>query len=392
MNVGVFIKSRNEKEGGGYTITYDILDTLLKNTKLINYRLYFVIINELPKKIEDLLKKKKIKYINIIELNSLSKFKNLLFCKFSFFLKFYNLLNLNKAHNFFKKNYVDIIWPISSELRYPFSIPYFFTVWDLQHKSIPEYKEVGSFTTKFYREHLIKSNLAASEYVITGNKSGKDEILKYYKIKKNKIILNSHPTPSWAFQKKTININFLRKKKIKNYFLYPANFWEHKNHLNLIKGFCIFNEKHNNKYQLVLVGNIVDKNIYKKIDNLIKEKKIQSSVKILGYVARPNLLELYDSCIALTYLSVSGPENLPPLESFARGKPVLHSNFKGAKEQLNNFPVYVNYRDPNSIALGMKKIIKKNKFSKTYKKFSKSKSTKNYISKINKSLIKFGNK
>ena len=30
-------------------------------------------------------------------------------------------------------------------------------------------------------------------------------------------------------------------------------------------------------------------------------------------VDRKDLLTLYDNCLALTYLSVSGPENLPPL-------------------------------------------------------------------------------
>ena len=31
MNVGIFLKSREQEEGGGYTITYDILETLLNN-------------------------------------------------------------------------------------------------------------------------------------------------------------------------------------------------------------------------------------------------------------------------------------------------------------------------------------------------------------------------
>jgi glycosyltransferase involved in cell wall biosynthesis len=79
----------------------------------------------------------------------------------------------------------------------------------------------------------------------------------------------------------------------------------------------------------------------------------------MGFVDRKDLLTLYDNCIALSYLSVSGPENLPPLEAFARGKPVLYSNFKGAKEQLKNYPLYVNYKNPLDIAKGMKIILMK---------------------------------
>ena len=60
---------------------------------------------------------------------------------------------------------------------------------------------------------------------------------------------------------------------------------------------------------------------FSKIKEFIVSRKIQNHVRILGYVDRKDLLTLYDNCLALTYLSVSGPENLPPLEAFARGKP-----------------------------------------------------------------------
>jgi hypothetical protein len=388
MNVGVYLKSRKESEGGGYTITYDILNALLNNPKLINHKLYFVIINYLPEKIKNILKKKKINYININESNIVLKIKNFIFSNFTTILKIYYYLTLDKANNFFKKNNVKVIWSISSELRYPFSIPYFFTLWDLQHRTISEYKEVGSFLTKFYREQLIKENLIKSKYILTGNKIGKKEILKYYNVNKNKIILNNHPTPTWVYKKNNKKKSFLIKNKIKNFFLYPANFWSHKNHLNLIKGFYYFNKENNNDYQLVLVGNIVDRNIYKKIVNFVNEKSMQSSIKIMGFVDRKDLLTLYDNCIALTYLSVSGPENLPPLEAFARGKPVLYSNFKGAKEQLKNYPLYINYKNPLDISKGMKIILEKKKISKTYIKFAKTRCTKKYINKINSILKK----
>ena len=58
MNVGIIIKSRNSTEGGGYTITYDILDALIENSKLIKHKLFFVVINDHDKEIENKLKKK----------------------------------------------------------------------------------------------------------------------------------------------------------------------------------------------------------------------------------------------------------------------------------------------------------------------------------------------
>jgi hypothetical protein len=380
MNVGIFLKSRNLTAGGGYTLTYDILTTLLENLKSYKCNFFFVFVNNIPKEIEILLKKNKIKYINIFEIEAIDKIKNFFFSKFFLFLKIYNFLNLNKTENFFRKNYVDFIWPLSSELRFPFSIPYIFTLWDLQYKTIPEYKEVGSFFIKTYREQLVRVNLAQSKYIITGNRFGKKEILKYYNINKNKIILNCHPTPSWILNIK--KSNFHKKKKLNNFFLYPANFWSHKNHLNLIKGFSIFNSIKKNKFKLILVGNIVDRHNFKKIQKFIMKDKVNSYVKIFGFVKRKTLANLYDNCVALVYLSVSGPENLPPLEAFARGKPVLYSNFEGSKDQLKNLPIYVDHFNPTDIARGMNLILKKKIKSNKLINFAKSRNTKKYINKI----------
>ena len=110
----------------------------------------------------------------------------------------------------------------------------------------------------------------------------------------------------------------VNKLKLKNYFIYPANFWSHKNHLNLLKGFNLFIKKQNKEFQLVLVGNIVDKKVYLELIEYIKKNNLKK-YKDFRFCKREELLELYDNAIALTYLSVSGPENLPPLEIFARG-------------------------------------------------------------------------
>jgi glycosyltransferase involved in cell wall biosynthesis len=67
--------------------------------------------------------------------------------------------------------------------------------------------------------------------------------------------------------------------------------------------------------------------------------------------------------LALVYSSYAGPENLPPLEAMARRKPIICSNYPGAKEQLKNIPFYFNPNNPSSIAKALDKflLIKKNK-------------------------------
>ena len=389
MNLGIVIKSRNSKEGGGYTITYDILDALIKNSKLINHKLFFVIINDYNKEIENKLKKKKFNYFKYFENNKILKIKNFFFSKYSFINKFFNFFGFNKIEKYFMENNVKMIWPVSSEMRYPFDLPYIFTVWDVQHKTIPQYPEVGSFLIKTYRDQIFKSNFNKAKYILFGNKSSYKIASKFYKCNKEKIFFNCHPTPSWALTKKSFKINnFFKKKKIKNFFIYPANFWMHKNHLNLLKGFNIFQINKKKLYQLILVGDVKDKKLYHKIKTFIKENNIQKNVKILGHVTREELLILYDNCLGLIYLSVSGPENLPPLEALARGKPVLYSNFFGSFEQLKNNAIYINHFNPRNIATGIEKLSKIKGSSQKRKRYAKSRTALGYIKKINSILNK----
>ena len=58
MNVGIILRTRNPNEGGGYTISYDIIYSLLKKKNLIRHKLFFIIINDKSKSFEKLLKKK----------------------------------------------------------------------------------------------------------------------------------------------------------------------------------------------------------------------------------------------------------------------------------------------------------------------------------------------
>jgi len=51
-----------------------------------------------------------------------------------------------------------------------------------------------------------------------------------------------------------------------------------------------------------------------------------------------------------------GPENLPPLEAFALGCPVIASNVSGANEQLGDAALLVDPKCPKEIAQAIKNL------------------------------------
>jgi glycosyltransferase involved in cell wall biosynthesis len=52
----------------------------------------------------------------------------------------------------------------------------------------------------------------------------------------------------------------------------------------------------------------------------------------------------------LAYVSLCGPENLPPLEAFAVGCPVLASAVSGSSEQFGDAVLFCDPKDPQDIA------------------------------------------
>jgi glycosyltransferase involved in cell wall biosynthesis len=81
-------------------------------------------------------------------------------------------------------------------------------------------------------------------------------------------------------------------------------------------------------------------------------------VRFLGFVPTEELIRLYQQAAALAYVSFGGPENLPPLEAFALGCPVVAADVPGAVEQLGDAALLVDPRSPEAIAEMLARVIR----------------------------------
>ncbi len=336
MKIGIFLSARKPTDGGGYTITKDLFDSIIKIYP--KKKFYFIIRGKKNNYFKNMLQKKGFDY-TIIEISRFKIFiKSLIVTLFRFIFDFKDNLD-----HILKTKKINCLIFLSSENFYPLKTPYVSTIWDIQHLTNPNYRETGSIFIKVYRNIVLKAFLKNSKKIIVGTNVGKKEIKKFYKIKSNIFYKLPHPTPKIFFKQKKVTFNS-KIFKNNNFFIYPANFWEHKNHIILLKAIKEINLEYKKKINLVLVGSIKDKLYFDKIKNFIKINKLKKNIKILKFVSLEKLIQLYDASEGLLYASSSGPENLPPLEAFARGKNVIISNYSGSKEQLNKFATYFNFK------------------------------------------------
>jgi glycosyltransferase involved in cell wall biosynthesis len=131
----------------------------------------------------------------------------------------------------------------------------------------------------------------------------------------------------------------------REFLLYPAQFWPHKNHVNLLFGLDLLKREASLELDIVLTGS--DKGNLNHVRKTIAALGLSSQVHILGFVPKADLDILYREAICLTYASFFGPDNIPPLEAFALGCPVIAARVPGSEE---NAALLFDPADPADIA------------------------------------------
>ncbi|HYK19678.1 MAG TPA: glycosyltransferase, partial [Pyrinomonadaceae bacterium] len=184
----------------------------------------------------------------------------------------------------------------------------------------------------------------------------REEIERFYQVTRDRIKILPHPTPTFALSSQGADVSaVLRRYELKeNYIFYPAQFWSHKNHANLLLAVAALKGEHQLDFQVVFVGSNKGNEEY--IRSFAAQLKPSLDVAFLGFIPIQDLIALYRGALALAYVSFFGPENLPPLEAFALGCPVVASEVAGAREQLGDAALFVDPRDPAHIATALKRI------------------------------------
>ncbi|MGJ4950103.1 glycosyltransferase [Bradyrhizobium sp. HKCCYLS20291] len=243
---------------------------------------------------------------------------------------------------------VEFVWFLSA-MPDRTDMPYMTVVWDLQHRATPWFPELSAAGVWDSRDSVHRWFLQRASRIVTGTEVGRRQLTQFFQIPDENILTLPHPTPSFALDHMAIHPREVIEKLglTRPYVLYPAQFWPHKNHVNLVLAIAELN-KQGRDVSLACVG--ADKGNRGHVEDLARRAGVSDRVHFLGFVEKSELIALYQHAIALTYVSWCGPENLPPLEAFALGCPVVASRIPGAEEQLGDAVSFCEPGDPLCIA------------------------------------------
>ncbi len=260
-----------------------------------------------------------------------------------------HFLNTVKAINNSKCDI--IICPGQDDIAYQTNKQSIATIHDLMHRYESHFDEYKH--GEYERREIHYSAMARySTIILVDSITSKQQVIESYKVEDNKVFVLPFVPPYYLTN--CNNIDVISKYHLpKKYIFYPAQFWEHKNHISLFKAIEIL-KNDGLEIALVLVGS--KKNNYLNSIREIKNLGLVNQVHILGYVPNDDMYSLYKHAVAMTYVSLVGPTNIPPMEALLTGCPLICSNAYAMPEQVGDAALLVDPKDPNDIAQKIKLI------------------------------------
>jgi glycosyltransferase involved in cell wall biosynthesis len=231
-----------------------------------------------------------------------------------------------------------------------YKLPFIITVYDGCHRDAPEFDEVRAFGEFERREVLFRSASTKAALVVANAEELIDTLVRRYAMDRSRAVCvplspSAYVGKSIADSREHDTSRLVKYGLEPGYLFYPAQFWPHKNHATLLAALKLLRERGIEK-RLVLCGS--DRGARGKVEALIATYGLADRVTVLGFVDSAELGALYRGALALVMPSYFGPTNLPPLEAWAVGTPVIYP--EAFKAQAGDAAILFDYDAPSSLA------------------------------------------
>ena len=251
------------------------------------------------------------------------------------------------------KSYCEIIiYPSQDALSYQTNKKSLSTIHDLMHRYESHFEEYQNGEYDRREKHYSMMCKYATG-ILVDSSIGKQHVVECYSTDKSKVFVLPFVPPMYFLNAQDIDVK-LKYGLPENYLFYAAQFWEHKNHINLLKALRIVLDR-GVDINLVLVGS--KKNNYEKVMNYITELGLGNYVFVLGYVSNDDMVSLQKNAVATTFVSLIGPTNIPPMEALTLSSPLICSNAYGMPEQVGDGALLVNPKSYKDIAEKIERLV-----------------------------------
>jgi len=231
---------------------------------------------------------------------------------------------------------------------------YITTVWDLCHRDTPEFPEVRSYNVFLSREYIYSNTLSQALFVLCDAAESARRISRRYGVDSERLLaMPFAPSPFIEEDHSVSSAEVLKKYRLNpGYFFYPAQFWAHKNHVRILQALKILKDAGITR-QVVFSG--ADQGNLEHVKNRVAEFGLEDAVYFPGFVSEGEMRSLYESCAAVVMPSYFGPTNIPPLEAWKLGRPLIYSAHLA--EQAGDAALLIDPDSAEDLADAMRRVV-----------------------------------
>jgi len=215
---------------------------------------------------------------------------------------------------------------------------------DLQHRHLPQFFSAEHLA---WREELYPVTLQDSRAIIVLSEYGKRDLIEQYCVPAEKIFVIHNAATTSVYRSVTPELEQRVRTKYRlpqRFLLYPALTYAHKNHERLLEALALLRDGHKTKVNLICTGRQTLH--WPKVQSRLKELKLSSQVRFLGFVPADDLRAIFRLAHWLIFPSLFEGAGIPLLEAFREELPVLCSDIPVFREYGHNAPIYF---DPTSV-------------------------------------------
>lgn len=245
------------------------------------------------------------------------------------------------------KNHVDVLYcPFSAPTFKEKGIPTVSTILDIQHEFYPQFFEPQELQhrRKFYQDIVKKV-----ERVVCISDYTRETFCDKYGFPPERA-QTIYIAIQNRFDKEDNRILDKLDIRGQKYIVYPANFWEHKNHKILLNAFAMYAFEHKDM-KLVLTGNPLEQASY--YNELLKAMKLEGRTVITGYVTNEELYSILKNAKGLIYPSLFEGFGIPVVEAMHLHKLIACSDLTSLPEIGCEAIYYFNPKKPDDILKGI---------------------------------------
>lgn len=261
-----------------------------------------------------------------------------------------NIKFFNYWYQWFSSLNIDLLYvPYQTPPSYDLPFPFIVTMHDVQELHYPEFFKPQE---RAWRAENYWKSLELSKAVIVSFKHVKQDLIKYFHLSDSKINICPLPYEKTSLTPHTLEQEAIYQQKyahLKNFILYPAQAWQHKNHLALIKAAELIKEQFNRDITIVFTGNI---NIpfFKTIQDYIEKSVVAEQLHFLGVVPQTELYWLYKNCSLVVIPTLYEAGSFPLLEAMSLKAPVICSNVTSLPDTIGDLHFTFNPRNIEQMA------------------------------------------